>query len=98
MTSASVLFSMWMMVKVEYATPRTEHIGSVAAIVSTQSSMESPSAIMVEIIFEVSVERMLAFTPLPSPSASTITDERSPSSTTSTWSPQSCSPKWFMLL
>ena len=76
----------------EYATPRTEQTGSVAAIVATQSSRLSPSAIIVEMILLVSVERMLAFTPLPSPSASTITVEFSPCSTTSTWSPQSCSP------
>ena len=30
--------------------------------------------------------------------ASTITDESSPLSTTSTWSPHSCSPIWFTLL
>ena len=81
------------MVNVEYATPRTEHTGNVAAMVETQSSTESPSAIIVEMILAVSVDKMLAFTPLPSPSASTTTEEFSPSSTTSTWSPQSCSPK-----
>ena len=60
------------------ATCRTEQIGRVAAMVSTQSSSESPSAIIVEIIFEVRVERILAFTPLPRPSARTITVEFSP--------------------
>jgi hypothetical protein len=58
---------------VEYATPLTEHIGKVAAIVETQSSILRPSAIIVEMILEVSVERILAFTPLPRPSANTIT-------------------------
>ena len=81
-----------MMVKVEYATPRTEHTGSVAAMVDTQSSRLSPSAIMVEMILLVSVDRMLAFTPLPRPSARTMTVELSPCSTISTWSPHSCSP------
>ena len=80
------------MVKVEYATPLTEHIGRVAAIVDTHSSREIPSAIIVEIIFDVRVDKILAFTPLPRPSASTITVESSPCGTTSTWSPQSCSP------
>ena len=90
---STVSFSMrWIMVKVEYATPRTEHIGRVAAMVETQSSSFISSDIMVEIILEVRVERMLAFTPLPRPSASTTTVEFSPCSTMSTWSPQSCSP------
>ncbi len=86
------------MVKVEYATPRTEQMGRVLAMVCTQSSSDSPCAIMVEIILLVSVDRMLALTPLPSPSANTMTVESSPCSTTSTWSPQSCSPAWLMLL
>ena len=73
-----------MMVNVEYATPRTEHTGSVAAMVETHSSMGRPSAIMVEMILAVRVERMLAFTPLPRPSARTITVEFSSCSTTST--------------
>ena len=51
-----------------------------------------PSAIMVEMILEVSVDKMLAFTPLPSPSDRTMTVESSPVSTISTWSPHSCSP------
>ena len=86
------------MVNVEYATFLTEHTGKVAATVSTQSSSESPSAIMVEIILEVSVESMLALTPLPSPSARTMTVSPLCPSTTSTWSPQSSSPTWFTLL
>ena len=72
------------MVNVEYATPRTEQIGKVAAIVETQSSKDKPSAIIVEIILEVSVDKILAFTPLPKPSAKTITEEFSPCSTKST--------------
>ena len=63
------------MVNVEYAMPRLLQTGSVAAMVSTQSSNRSPAASIVERILLVSVERMLAFTPLPSPSASTITVE-----------------------
>ena len=35
-----------MIVKVEYATPRTEQTGSVAAMVETQSSMFIPAAII----------------------------------------------------
>ena len=73
-----------MMVNVEYATPRTAQMGSVDAMVSTQSSTCSPSAIMVEMIFAVSVERMFALTPLPMPSASTTTVEFSPCGTMST--------------
>ena len=46
-------------------------------------AIERPAAIMVEMIFEVRVERMLALTPLPSPSASTMTDEFSSLSTIS---------------
>ena len=71
-------------VNVEYATPLTEQIGRVLAIVSTQSVMDRPSDIIVEIILPVSVDRILALTPLPSPSANTITVESSPDSTTST--------------
>ncbi len=63
-----------------------------AATAETHSSRGMPSAIMVEMILEVRVERMLAFTPLPRPSASTTTVELSPCSIISTWSPQSCSP------
>jgi hypothetical protein len=60
------------MVNVEYAMPRVWQTGSVAAMVSTQSSRRSPAASMVESSLEVSVERMFAFTPLPSPSARTM--------------------------
>ena len=98
MISAVSLFFRWMMVKVEYATPRTEQTGSVAAMVDTHSSSGRPSASMVEIILEVRVERIDAFTPLPRPSESTMTIEFSSGSTMSTWSPQSCSPTWLMLL
>ena len=66
-----------MMVNVEYATPRTLHTGRVAAMVSTASTSFMPAAIMVEIILLVSVESMLALTPLPRPSASTSTVVRS---------------------
>ena len=86
-----------MIVNVEYATPLTEQTGNVAAIVETHSSIGRPSAIIVDIILDVSVERILAFTPLPRPSARTITVEFSFSSTISTWSPQSCSPTWLIL-
>ena len=48
-------------------------MGSVAAMVSTQSSSDRPSAIIVEMIFDVRVDKMLALTPLPRPSASTTT-------------------------
>ena len=41
---------------------------------------------------EVSVERILALTPLPRPSERTTTVELSSGSTISIWSPQSCSP------
>ena len=56
---------------VEYATPRTLHTGRVWIMVSMQSSMGMLLETIVQRIFEESVERMLAFTPLPSPSAST---------------------------
>jgi len=72
MISASLLGEIFKIVNVEYATFLTEQTGSVAAIVATHSSIEIPSAIIVEIIFDVRVERILAFTPLPSPSAKTI--------------------------
>lgn len=84
MISASLFSTMWIIVKVEYATPLTEQIGKVAAMVSTQSSIVKPSAIIVEMILDVSVDKILAFTPLPKPSASTITVEFSSCSTTST--------------
>ena len=58
--------------------------GNVAAIVETQSSSFNPSAIIVEIIFDVSVDKILALTPLPRPSAKTITWELSPWFTIST--------------
>ena len=44
-------------------------------MVATQSSIFIFSAIMVEMILAVRVERMLAFTPLPRPSANTMTVE-----------------------
>ena len=43
-----------------------ESTGRMAAMVSTHSSMESPAASMVEMILLVRVDRILAFTPLPS--------------------------------
>ena len=46
----------------------------------------------VEIILDVNVESILAFTPLPRPSARTTTVLFSLCSTISTWSPHSCSP------
>ena len=63
-----------------------------ALLRDVDSSNESPSASIVEVILEVSVESILALTPLPNPSDKTITVESSLGSTTSTWSPQSCSP------
>ena len=77
---------------------RTEQMGSVAAMALTHSSNGRPSAIMVEMMREVRMERILAFTPLPRPSASTSTEESSPCPTASTWSPHSSSPTWLMLL
>lgn len=71
-------------VKVEYAICLTAHTGSVAAIVDTQSSIVRAFAIIVEIILEVRVDNMFAFTPLPSPSASTDTVAPSPCSAIST--------------
>ena len=62
---------MWMTEKVEYATPRTLHTGRDCTIVSMQSSMETSLETIVHRILEVSVERIFAFTPLPSPSART---------------------------
>ena len=41
-----------MMVNVEYATPRWEQTGRVAAIVSTHSSMGSPADIIVDMIYK----------------------------------------------
>ena len=84
MISASRLSLIWMMVNVEYATCLTLQIGSVAAMVDTQSSRVSEFAIIVEIILAVSVERMLAFTPLPRPSASATMVESSPPEVIST--------------
>ena len=68
--------------------PRSLQTGRVWAIVSTVSSIEAPRLIIVEIIFDVSVERMFALTPLPRPSERTssvlsgvfITSTRSPQS------------------
>jgi len=40
-------------------------------IVSTQSSIGIPFAIIVHMIFDVMIKRILSFTPLPMPSAST---------------------------
>ena len=75
--------------------PRWAHTGRVMAMVSTQSSTVISPASMVERILAVRVERMLAFTPLPRPSASTMM-KLSSRFTVSTWSPQSCSPALFM--
>ena len=57
----------------------------------------SMNSLSVEMILDVSVERIQAFTPLPRPSASTKTMELSFCSTISIWSPQSCSPFLFTL-
>ena len=69
--SAWALSSSLIIVKVEKAVFRSEHIGSVSAMVSTASRISSPAASMVDIIVDVSVESILALTPLPSPSART---------------------------
>ena len=66
-------------------------------MVWTQSARVRPFDIMVQMILAVRVDRMLAFTPLPSPSARTTTREPSSCSTISTWSPQSCSPHLLRL-
>ena len=97
MSVAVVLSSTWMMVKVEYATLRTLQTGSVFTMVSTHSSMGMPFSIMVERILLVSVERILAFTPLPRPSARTSVRLLSLRAMISTRSPQSCSPFLFRL-
>ncbi len=73
-------------------------MGKVAAMVSTHDSRLMPLATMVEMIVEVSVDKMLAFTPLPRPSAKTTTWLSSLWSMTSTWSPQSCSPNLLTLI
>ena len=95
--SAWALFSSFMIVKVEKAVLRSEHMGSVSAIVSTASRISSPAASIVDIIVDVSVDSMLALTPLPRPSARTTIVESS-FSTISTWSPHSCSPSWLRLI
>ncbi|MPN42359.1 hypothetical protein SDC9_189916 [bioreactor metagenome] len=84
------------MVNVEYATCLTLHMGRVCVIVSTASSMEAPSLSIVPIILDVSVARMLAFTPLPKPSDSIIITD-SLVLITSTLSPQSSSLCLFKL-
>ena len=62
-------------------------------MVSTQSSIGTSESIIVPRIFEVKVERIFAFTPLPNPSANTIV--KSPLAfcgRISTRSPHSSSP------
>ena len=71
MISASRWFEIRSAVKVEYASWRTLQVGKVETMVDMHSSMGMELAIMVERIFDVSVERIHAFTPLPRPSAST---------------------------
>ena len=87
----------WAMLKVEYASLRTLHTGSVAAMVSTASTTLAPSCSMVAMMVLVSVERMLAFTPLPRPSARTAMVEFSVRRIW-TLSPQSSSLNLLMLL
>ena len=77
--------------KVEYASFRTLHTGSVFAMVSTTSAMLAPSFSIVDTMVLVSVERILALTPLPRPSASTAMVE-SGARMIFTLSPQSSSP------
>ena len=81
----------WMTENVEYASPRTLHTGRVWIIVSMQSIRSMSLEIIRQRIFEVRVERMLAFTPLPSPSARTRVVQ-SPFRQSSTWSPHNSSP------
>ena len=64
-------------------------------MVSTLSSTVMSPASMVARILEVRVERMLALTPLPRPSASTMMTLSS-RFTVSTWSPHKSSPALFM--
>ena len=79
------------MVKVEYATPRSEQTGRVLAMVSTASSSVAPEDSMVAMILLVRVDKMFALTPLPSPSASTAR-AKSSVRVNSTLSPHSSSP------
>ena len=72
-------------------------MGRVSIMVLTHSSMDICAAIMVEMMVDVKVDKMLAFTPLPSPSAKTKIVV-SPSRAICTMSPQSCSPNLLMLL
>ena len=58
-------------------------------MVLTHSEISIFSETIVEMIFEVNVDRMFALTPLPSPSASTQMVVSSPEANT-TRSPQSC--------
>ena len=81
--------------KVEYATPRCLQTGREPAIVSMHSSSGTFAAAIVHKILLVSVDKMLAFTPLPMPSASTRVAPPSAAGIISTLSPQSSS---FFLL
>ena len=83
--------------KVEYATCRSWQIGSVSTIVSTHSSNAAPFKNMVPSILEVSVDKILALTPLPMPSARIRISESSVFRI-STLSPQSTSENLFRLL
>lgn len=62
---------MRMIVKVEYASCLTLHIGKVDTIVDIHSSIDIELAIIVDKILDVNVESIEAFTPLPGPSAKT---------------------------
>ena len=76
---------------------RTLQMGSVSTIVSTHSSSVAPFKNMVPRILDVSVARMLAFTPLPMPSARIMMLESSVFNS-STLSPQRTSVNLFRLL
>ena len=76
---------------------RTLHSGSVRTTVFTQSSTDMPPTLMVDRICAVSVAKMLAFTPLPRPSASTQMRVSSLLANI-TRSPQSCSPRLIRLM
>ncbi|MPM94276.1 hypothetical protein SDC9_141422 [bioreactor metagenome] len=77
-------------VNVAYAMFLSLQIGSVFTTVSIVSYISAPPFNIVDVIFAVSVAKMLALTPLPKPSAIT-TISLSLSLTTCTISPQSSS-------
>ncbi len=87
--------SMSKIVNVEYAMFRTLHIGKVLVMVSIVSLRSAPCCSMVIMILLVKVAKILAFTPLPNPSAKTMIVRLS-LFTISTLSPQSSSLNLLM--